>query len=218
MIKAIIWDMDGVLINSEHIHAHIESKSLKHFGINIARSEITRRYSGVKIEDEFADVIKKTGKRISVEDILKVRNQYIESEFVEKVKAVAFAKTVLKKLSESYTQALATSTEEKFAKPVLERNGLWLLLNQKVFGNQVSHSKPEPEIFLKAALLLKVTPDATVVIEDSQSGFKAAKAANMILIARKADHNQDIDFSLADYVITDLREIPEIIERINHEK
>ncbi len=210
--------MDGVLIDSEHIHAQIESQALKSSGINITPEEITKRYSGTKIEEEFNDVIKKSGKKINLDLLMDARNQLIEEDFVNKVGTISFAYEVMDVLSKMYKQALATSTEEKYAEAVLSRNNLLDFFNAKMFGTMVKKSKPDPEIFLKAAYLLNVSPIESVVIEDSVHGFNAAKSANMILIARKGTHNQTIDFSLADYVIEDLREIPDIIQSINNEK
>lgn len=218
MIKAIIWDMDGVLIDSEHIHAQIESEALSKVGINIPPEEITKRYSGTKIEEEFSDAIEKSGKKVDFDQLMKMRNQLIEKDFVKQVGTIPFAYETLKKLSNKYKQSLATSTEQGYAEAVLKRNKLLDFFNAKMFGTMVEKSKPNPEIFLKAAELLEVKPNESIVIEDSIHGFNAAKSAGMVLIARKGSHNQTIDFSLADFIIEDLREVPNIIESINSEK
>lgn len=217
MIKAIIWDMDGVLIDSEHTHAKIESEALSKFEIDIPPEEITKRYSGIKIDEEFADAISRSGKTVNLELLMKTRDQLIKQQFTGKVLAVPFAKEVLNILAKSFLQAVATSTEKEFAQKVLKRNRLLSFFDAQMFGNMVKKSKPDPEIFLQAAKLLKVIPAESVVIEDSLHGFTAAKKAGMTLIARKGSHNQSINFSLADYIIDDLREIPNIIQSINNQ-
>jgi beta-phosphoglucomutase-like phosphatase (HAD superfamily) len=205
-----------VLIDSEHIHAEIESQALGQVGITIPPEEITKRYSGTKIEEEFNDAVKKSGKRVDLELLMKIRNKLIEEDFVKKVGTISFAQEVMEELSKKYKQALATSTEQLYAEAVLDRNKLLNLFNAKMFGTMVKKSKPNPEIFLKAADLLKVKPHESVVVEDSIHGFNAAKSAGMALIARKGNHNQTIDFSLADFIIEDLREIPDILQSINN--
>ena len=76
-----------------------------------------------------------------------------------------------------------------------------------VGGDQVTHAKPNPEIFLLTAKKLKTKPSEIIVIEDSTNGFKAAKAAGMKVIAKIGTHNKHEDFSLANETVTNLKDL-----------
>ena len=83
-----------------------------------------------------------------------------------------------------------------------------------VYREDVIRGKPDPEVFLKAAGLVNVAPPDCAVIEDAERGFTAGKAAGMFVIGRKAGHNKAQDFSKADRIITDMRDILSIIQAL----
>ena len=83
----------------------------------------------------------------------------------------------------------------------------------KVTGNDITKGKPDPQVFLMAARDMKIEPAECMVFEDALLGVEAAKRAGMYVIARKAQHNSDLDFSEADHVVSDLREIPHLLRK-----
>ena len=132
------------------------------------------------------------------------------------MEGIPFVQDVLESLQKDYKLAIASNGERLIWQDYLSRNNLLKYFDIVIFGEDVINPKPNPESFLKVADSLNVNPSEAVVVEDSESGFKAAKEAGMKLVARKAKHNKDKDFSLADYIVEDLREIPKIVERINY--
>jgi beta-phosphoglucomutase-like phosphatase (HAD superfamily) len=113
--------------------------------------------------------------------------------------------------------ALATSSVSASARPFLDRTGIRSLFEVIITGDEVQRGKPYPDIYLRTAEKLIVTPDACLVIEDALSGIAAAKAANMRIAAipdtRFVDpHQYEKD---ADYVLGSLSEIPALIDRVN---
>lgn len=214
MIKGIIWDVDGVILDSERLHAETESETAKEFGINITPQEVTRLYSGIHIEEEFADMAKRANKEIPLKRVVAIIKKILRKKLGGKIPLIPHIKEVLESLRDRYKLAFATSGERYFIESALKQNGLTDFFEVRVYVRDVKVPKPDPEIFLRAASLLKLKPDNIAVIEDSESGFKAAKAAGMLLIARKAEHNKNKDFSLAGYVIKDLREIPQVLSMV----
>lgn len=213
-IKAIIWDMDGVLIDSEAYHRLVEIETLNSFGIPITE-DIAKEYLGLRVNEYFETVSKRFNKKIHIKKAVDIHLQNLEKVFIEKVPLVKNAEKVLKRLKKTLKMGLATNAKSKTAKVILDKFSLWKYFNAIIFGEEVNRPKPHPDIFLNVAKKLGVKPKEVVVVEDSTTGFEATKAAGMKLIARKTEHNSHVDFSLADFIVEDLREIPGILEKIN---
>lgn len=210
-VKAIIWDMDGVLIDSEGYHRVAETETLNFYGIPITE-EIAKEYSGVRLGEYFTAISKRFKTNFSLVESIERHHQVLNKYFSTKISLAEGADEVLKKLKQNFKMALATSSRKALAKIILDKFSLWKYFDETLFGEDVIKPKPNPEMFLKAAQNLRVPPGGVVVVEDSAYGFQAAKKAGMKLIARSSIHNQHVDFSLADYVITDLRDIPKILD------
>lgn len=215
MIEAVIWDIDGVVLDTEEIHAKTESETARAFGIEIAPREVGGLYSGVGIETELADMAKRFNIYMPLDQALEIRRQILERYLQEDIPIVPYAREVLLGLSSQFKQGFVTSSPRYFIERALNKLDLLSLFQARVYSDDVQNKKPDPEPFLKAAGILQVEASRAVAVEDSVSGFKAAKAANMLLITRRASHNQHLDFSLADYVVEDLREIPQLLTSLN---
>lgn len=211
-VKAIIWDMDGVLIDSEDMHPVVESKTAQHFGMNFSPEKVRELYLGTQLEKEFDDMINRSGRfDVTYEQMRKVRDEFLREYLKKGVYAIPFAKEVVEQLSPKYKMALVSSSERFWGEDALKKLKLLEYFDVVIFGEDVKNHKPHPEPFLKVAESLGLNPSEIVVVEDSEFGFKAAKNAGMYLIAKKGDHNKSKDFSLADFIVEDLREIPGIL-------
>lgn len=215
MIKAVIFDMDGVLVDSEYLHAFVESETAKYFGMDISPEEVMKKYSGVLLRTEFEDMATTFHKNIPFEKIREVRDKILLEQLDKGIKSIPHAKEILEALSKNYQLGLVSSGERFYSEGVLEKLGLLNFLGVMVFGDDVKSHKPHPGPYLQAAKNLGLDPSACLVIEDSESGVKAAKSAGMKVVARVAEHNKNKDLSQADFVVEDLREIPEILEKLN---
>lgn len=215
MIKAILFDIDGVIFESEEIHYEVEAETLTELGFSVTKEFIREHYSGVRLDQEFLDISKRFNRPISYSEAVKIRDRILTERTKNGFPLVPYAQEIIKELSNNYLLAVASSGEKRFMKKALETAGILQYFNAQVFGEDIEKPKPSPDAFLKAAKALGVNPNECLVVEDSPSGFEAAKSAGMILVARKAEHNQQRDFSIADYVIEDLRDIPAIVLGLN---
>ena len=211
-IKAIIWDLDGVLIESELYHIQAEMETFKHYGIKLTLP-IAKEYFGIKLEDYFQDIVRRYKKRVPVREMIREHYNTLKRYYGEVFPIIPHAIEVLGDLKNEYPMAIATSREKELAQMVLNRYSLFTYFKTIVYGEDVENGKPNPEPFLKASAQLQVEPHSIVAVEDAISGFKAARRAGMYVIARKAQHNRDLDFSTADYVVSDLREIPHLLRQ-----
>lgn len=216
MVKAIIWDMDGVLIESEDMHPVVESETAKFFGMDFSPEKVSELYLGVDLITEFNDMIKKSGRTdISYDQMRRKRDELLEDYLKNGIKSVPYSKDVVSELSSKYKIGLVSSGERFWAEDALKRLGLFEYFEVIIFAEDVENHKPHPEPFLKAAKILNLNPDEIIVVEDSTAGLKGAKDAGMKVIIRIAEHNKTKDFSSGDYRVKDLKEIPKIIDSIN---
>lgn len=182
MIKAIIFDMDGVISDTQKLHSKVESEILSKFGINIDPEEITKRYAGVRTK-EFMDVLlKQATVEYDIDNVLSEKWAQME-KYAASVEAIDGAIELIKKLSNAnYPLAVASASNLNYVKNVLTALGVFEYFSAIVSGDMVGKGKPDPESFLLAASKLGVAPEYCLVIEDGASGMQAARDGGMACI------------------------------------
>lgn len=211
MIKGIIFDLDGVLIESEPFYKTAENEVLKAYGIYITE-QIGAQYLGLKLNDYLSAIAKEYKKPVDIENAGKAILDKIEALYnAGAIPLVPHIKEVLQELNRSYKLALATSREKRLAHLIMRQHGVDKYFYHGVYKEDVTKGKPDPEVFLKASQMIGVPPKDCAVVEDAVNGMKAGKAAGMYVVARKTGYNQNQDLSVADTVVGDLKELPKIL-------
>ena len=206
MIKGIIFDMDGVIIDSNRVHYENWNTVFKRrFGIVVPMEEFASRL-GESSKDFTEYFIRKYNLKVNFNEIVKElrENFYNNSSKINLKKNV---KEVLGRLKQNYKIALATGANKEWAIDIITSNGLSDYFDYVIAGNEVKKAKPEPEIFLKAAEMLKLKPRECVVIEDASFGILAAKNAGMFVISIPDDFTKYQDHSKADLHLKSISEI-----------
>ncbi len=207
-LKAVIFDMDGVLIDSEALHLASDTALLDKLNVTIPENYLDR-FIGVTDTAMWKAIIKDFDIRTDLEEILNLQL----STKLKLLKKGGFKaiEGILELLKELYSQdipvAVASSSTSIFIKEVIKKLALGKYIQLWVSGENVAHSKPEPDVFLKAAELLKVFPEKCVVIEDSKNGVLAAKKAGMKCVGFKSLNSGNQDLSKADIIVTRIRDI-----------
>jgi HAD superfamily hydrolase (TIGR01509 family) len=214
---AVIFDLDGVLADSEPWWNQIDAKLLAEYGVAY-RGEYHRNVLGVSYR--LAVEFYKNAFQISVpvEKLMRRRGEIAAEFFANQVGLFPSAEATLEKLRQmELCLAVATSSVSASARPFLERTGIRKSLEVIVTGDEVARGKPHPDIYLIAANKLDVPANACLVIEDALSGVAGAKAANMRVAAIPDTRFVDArEYAKeADYVLRDLAEIPALIDRVN---
>ena len=210
-IQAIVWDFDGVLLDSELLHMEAETETFKKFGFSLPMT-VMKQYFGIKLEDYFGEIAERYGMKSTVREMIRAHYETLVHYYGEVFPLTPHALEVLRELAESYDMAIATSRERELAQLAMKRWSLDTYFKSIIYGDDVRAGKPDPEPFLRACDMLGIQPSAAVAVEDAEAGLISAKKAGMNVIALKCEHNRDMDFSRADRVVEDLREIPGLLQ------
>jgi HAD superfamily hydrolase (TIGR01509 family) len=215
-IRAIIFDMDGVLADSEPWWNEIDAALLAEHGVAY-RGEYHRDVLGVSYPTAVEFYKKAFGLAARTDEMMRRRAEIAADFFATRIGLFPSVREVLQELrSMELRLAVGTSSVSTSARPFLDRHYLTPFFDVIVSGDEVERGKPHPDIYLRAAEKLGVSADATLVIEDALSGIAAANAAEMRVAAipdtRFVDP-RDYD-EQADYLLASLSEIPVLIRRI----
>jgi HAD superfamily hydrolase (TIGR01509 family) len=213
--RAVIFDLDGVLADSEPWWNEIDAKLLAQYGVNY-RGEYHRNVLGISYRLAVEFYKKAFDLSVATEQVMRRRAEIAIDFFANRVGLFPSAKRVLEELRQMNLRlAVATSSVGASARPFLERHNLTAFFDVIVTGDEIERGKPHPDIYLRAAEKLCLAADACLVIEDALSGIAAAKAANMRVAAIPDTRFVDArEYEKeADYVLGSLSEIPALVRR-----
>lgn len=208
MLKAVIFDMDGVIIDSEPFYLIIGMELYKKLKINMTPEE-HNSFTGVSNKNMWTTIKNKYGLKESVNELVEIQNK-ANKEYLEKSmdKPIPGVMEIIEGLSNNGIKvALASSSSLEIIKMVLERFKITSFFQAIVSGESLDRSKPAPDIFLKAAEMLNVEPEYCTVIEDSNHGVTAAKAAGMKCIGFKNLNSGNQNLEAADLIISSLKDV-----------
>ncbi len=208
-MKALIFDMDGVLIDSEPLHIQTDQQILLRHGIHV-KSEELLSFTGMDNAVFFAEMKKKYRIEASVNELIQQKNILFIQELWDRpdiaVKGVQKMCREIQKLVP--VRAVASSSFRDVVDTALSILGLERWFQASVAGNEVQLAKPNPEIFIKTAEKLHVLPQDCIVIEDSQNGINGAIAAGMNVIGYYNPLSGSQDLSQTSCIIKSHDELP----------
>lgn len=181
-ISLIIFDCDGVLVDSEYLASKISAELITEAGLPITAEEISERYSGMVIKDILQDLEKTTGHHFSISIIDKCYEQF-KNRMSTELHAIDGIKKVLSNLDKPFCICSNSNTQD--IQYMLDILNLSHFFKGKIFAAPELDNKklkPAPDVFLHAAAHFNIKPEHCLVIEDSVVGIKAAKAAGMRVV------------------------------------
>ncbi|PRX32462.1 HAD superfamily hydrolase (TIGR01509 family)/HAD superfamily hydrolase (TIGR01549 family)/beta-phosphoglucomutase family hydrolase [Orenia metallireducens] len=207
-LKAVIFDMDGVIIDSEPIHYQVKQILFEKLGIEMSKEEYSA-FIGSSSSEIWAALKEGYNLKESVEDLLAKQNQIlIESLKSREDKTVAGIMNLLEELKKNDLKiALASSSPVKVIEVILDKLKIKEYFLETASGESFVKSKPDPEIFLYTADKLEVKSRECLVIEDSKNGVEAAKKAGMKCIGFKNPNSGDQNLSKADLIVESIEVI-----------
>ena len=205
-MKGVIFDMDGVIIDSEPIHIKLERELLEECGGDY--SKITHADFMGTTDAEMWGTFKEQFKiELSVGELINIKRE----RFIENLGQIPLVDSVLAFMASLQSigckLGLASSNNESAVEAVKNKFGLEKYIDVFINGEAVTKGKPHPEIFLTAAKQMGLKPEDCLVIEDTKNGVLAAKAAGMKCVGFQNKNSGEQDLSEADLIVSSYKEL-----------
>lgn len=215
-IQAIIFDMDGVLADSEPLWNDIDAAFLRNFNIDYhGEHKLHVMGKSFPLSSQFYKEHYKL--ELTIPELVKLRTEAAREFYATQIELFARVPEVLEKLHDSHLRiGLATSTVRECALPLLERHNIKKYFHKITTGDEVDRGKPYPDIYLRAAGKLHVEPANTLVVEDSPAGIEAGQCAGMRVAAIPDRRIEGIDDLVknADFILDGIGGLVELVESL----
>lgn len=208
-LKAVIFDMDGVIIDSEPLHRKAYYAMFEEVGIAVTDS-LFAGYTGMATLPICQDLVQRFKLTLTANELVTLKRKYFNHLFQNdaNLDLIPGVRSLIEfYFEQKISLVVASSASMPNINDVFERFDLNRFFKAKLSGADLKASKPHPEIFLKAAAASGYSKEYCMVIEDSTNGILAAKAAGIYAVAFNSVHSKNQDYSLADRVIQDFEEI-----------
>jgi HAD superfamily hydrolase (TIGR01509 family) len=226
MSGLVIFDCDGVLVDSEPISLRCTTAALNRFGYPVDEDDVFDRFLGSSIASMVAAVEASLGRGLAPEALDDLRREILDA-FGRELRAVPGVARAVERLDRPF--CVASSSIPERIRYSLRITGLLPLFEPDIFSaTMVVHGKPAPDLFLLAAKRMKAEPSLCIVVEDSIHGARAGKAAGMILLgfiggshirgnaARERSHGERLTEAGATVVFDKLADLPELVREFSH--
>lgn len=217
-LDLIIFDCDGTLIDSEFLAAQIESDQLRLAGFDISAEEFAERFAGMTTKDIMMEVERQENIPLQA-SLLEETQNILNMRIPEEAGAMEGAADALKKIK--VQMCVCSNSPESRLELMLTKNQLIGYFGDRVYSSRnvgEKRPKPHPDVFLHAIDVLDAEPDFTIVIEDSEAGVKAAKAAGARVIGFTGashsypGHADKLIDAGAETVINRMSDLPQLLE------
>lgn len=217
-IKAVLFDMDGLMIDTESLSTEAFINSAKAQGYNMTKEETLKvlGFTKASIYQFWIDYFQ--GTNVDGKKLVDDHYEYIENVlYTVGPEKMPYVEELLKYLRENnYKIAVASSSDTADIKNNLEKTKLEKYIDEIASGAEVENGKPAPDVFLLAAERLDVDPKDCLILEDSKAGIKAGKASGAMVFMVPDMFTVDKECEdTADRILTNLGEVIEILEGKN---
>jgi HAD superfamily hydrolase (TIGR01509 family) len=209
----VIFDLDGVLIDSEGLYYRAYSEVLQPYGVTVSRAEYEEHWIALGKGPEY--IVVKHKLPVSPDDLRQLRSPVYLRLLEAEVTLMPHVEEALLRLAPHFALTVATNTNREHLDFVLRRFDIERFFPVTVARQDYRGAKPQPDAFLAAAEKLGLVPARCVVIEDTYKGVMAAANAGMACVAVPNEYTRHNDFSRADLVLSSLGELtPEVVRTL----
>jgi len=219
---AIIFDLDGVISDTQDLHAMVDSKVLKRFGIFLHPNEITDRFAGTGDKRMFSTLFAEYEVEGIIEQAIDMKWEMMgELITPSTIQPVPYSIGLIQELHRAGIQlSVGSGSPKDYIGKVLEAFSLHQYFEAYVSASEVPQPKPFPDVFLTAANRMNVSPNKCLVIEDGMSGMEAAANAGMACIGLVKDPSKrypatSVVTSLADVTLSFIDRTKEVHAALN---
>lgn len=212
-IRAVVFDLDGLMFNTEMIYDQVGEELLRRRG-KIMTSELKLAMIGRRAEESLGFMIAMHDLRDTVQELQAESHALFFAAAVDRLAPMPGLHDLLDFIeSHNLPKGVATSSSHGYVQRVVGPFGLLPRFNLILAAEDVTQGKPHPEIYLKAAHKLGIAPSEMMVLEDSQNGTNAAASAGAVAVAVPHEHTRHHDFSRATLVADCLND-PRVLKLI----
>jgi len=216
MIKAVIFDLDGVIAKTDNYHYLAWKKTCEEHHLFFDK-DLNNELRGVSRQNSLNIILKHNKFKMnedSINQILSEENQYF-NEIISKINETDLFTGIIDVFKELKVRniKIGVGTMTKHSKEIIDGLNIRSYFDAIVDGNMVVNSKPDPEVFLSCAKLLEVNPTETLVIEDGKSGIEAANAGGFISVAIR----NVTSLNIAKFNIDDITEVLDVLKSVESE-
>ncbi len=211
----VIFDCDGVLVDSERLAIALDIAAVRELGWEITEAEVLGNFIGRSERDVHAAIEGRIGRALTDEWRQRWDAEFrrVLAEELEPVPGVHAAIEAVSALG--VASCVASSGSHEKMRQTLGRTGLWDHFAGRIFSaTEVAHGKPAPDLFLYAAARMGFPAHRCVVVEDSRFGVAAAKAAGMAVVGYAGGVTPGHHLTEADVVITDMAKLPDAVAQL----
>lgn len=207
MIKGVIFDMDGVIVNSEPLHEHCERQLLKEYGIKLT-PDVIAQVKGMRDEEAFQYYTSRFKLKERLEILLQKKMLLFSKLVKKKVRVYPGFKELAKECKKKFKVGLVTSSPKQSVSTILKHFDIKYIFDAIVTAEDVNLAKPYPEPYLKIAEKLHIKANQCLVIEDTIHGITAAKTAGAKCIAiTNTFTKKKLAETSADHIVESLRKL-----------
>jgi len=198
-MKAILFDLDGVLVESVDVWLWAFNETLREFGLSpLSKEEFLKKYWGNSTVDNFGRM------GLGWDAVLRCWSKYLSK--LHEIKLFPAAREVLESVKKRYKIALVTNTPREGVDMLLTKLGIVELFDLILTGDDVEKGKPSPDIVLLACKRLGITPAEALLVGDTKADVEAGRRAGCRVVGIGVD---------ADFVIKDISELEPLLERLD---
>jgi HAD superfamily hydrolase (TIGR01509 family) len=209
MLQTVIFDMDGVIVDTEPVHNYAYYQHFKELGIEVS-AEMFATFTGNSTKNVFQKIKEHFGVTEDIPTLVEKKRSLFNDAFDTKADLFLLegVEDLIKQLHQNGIQLILASSSSKVTiNRVFNRFKLDTYFSHIVSGEDFPQSKPNPDIFLEAVRLSKSNKENCIVIEDSTNGIKAAHAAGIYCVGYRSVNSKKQDYSLANLVIDSFEEL-----------
>ncbi|MBB4806139.1 HAD superfamily hydrolase (TIGR01509 family) [Chryseobacterium defluvii] len=208
-LKAVLFDMDGVIVDTEPLHKKAYYQMFSELEIEVSE-DLYASFTGASTKRVCETLIRKYNLSHTHEGLTDIKRTYFKDYFYndEDFDLIPGVRELMKHYHENGIKLIVASSASMVTiKMVFEKFGIEKYFSGKISGADLKESKPHPEIFLLAAQMANEPNENCMVIEDSTNGILAAHKANIFCAAYKSLHSKKQDYALANIVVSDYSEL-----------
>ena len=214
-LDALIFDMDGLMIDSERLYFEAEKEIAGRFGKTVEDRTLWNMMGRKPLESMavYAQDLGLAG-TITPEELLVIRDKIMKRKLADDLEPMPGLERIIGDFHGTLKLAVATGAPMEFLDITLDGLDLRDKFNVLQASDDIEQGKPDPEIYIKTCERLGLAPEACVVLEDAQHGVVAGKEAGCYVIAVPSEYSQGHDFGRADFIASDLSHAADYIHEL----